>query len=145
MSKDVSTSLGMVLGPLGRTMPAYPKLHQGIVDVRDVARAHIAAMELPQAAGERFIVCSETLWFRDVGAILRDAYPDRKLPKGELPTWLVRLMARSNSNLKPLLPNLNRARNYSNRKAREVLGIDFIPAREALLASAESAIRLGMV
>ncbi|MDH4386534.1 MAG: aldehyde reductase [Caulobacter sp.] len=145
MSKDVSTSLGMVLGPLGRTMPAYPKLHQGIVDVRDVARAHIAAMELPQAAGERFIVCSETLWFREVGAILREAYPDRKLPKGELPTWLVRLMARSNPNLKPLLPNLNRARNYSNRKAREVLGIDFIPAREALLASAESAIRLGMV
>lgn len=145
MSKDVSTSLGMVLGPLRRSMPRYPKLHQGIVDVRDVAAAHIAAMERPEAAGERCIVASETLWFAEAGAILREAYPDRKLPKGELPTWLVKLMARSNPNLKPLLPNLSRPRNYSNRKAREMLGIDFIPARNALLASAESVIRLGMV
>lgn len=145
MSKDVSTSLGMVIGPLRRSMPRYPRLHQGIVDVRDVAKAHIEAMERPDAAGERYIVCSETLWFAEVGAILREAYPDRKLPRGELPTWLVRLMARSNANLKPLLPNLNRQRVYDNRKARERLGIDFIPAREALLASAESAVRLGMV
>ncbi len=145
MSKDVSTSLGMVIAPLRRSMPAYPKLHQGIVDVRDVAKAHVVAMERPEAAGERFIVCADTLWFREVGAILRGAYPDRKIPRYELPTWMVRIMARSNPNLVPVLPNLSRRRCYNNRKAREMLGIDFIPAREALLASAESAIGLGMV
>lgn len=145
MSDDVSTSLSMVIGPLKRAMPAYPKLHQGIVDVRDVAKAHIAAMEKAEAAGQRFIACSETLWFNHVGAVLSGAYPDRKLPKGVLPTWLVRLMSNVNPALKPLLPNLSRQRVYDNRKAREVLGIDFIPAKQSILESAESAIRLGMV
>ena len=62
MSADVSTSLAMVIQPLKRALPAYPRLHQGIVDVRDVAKAHIEAMERPEANGERFIVCAETLW-----------------------------------------------------------------------------------
>jgi dihydroflavonol-4-reductase len=145
MSDDVSTSLSMVIGPLKRAMPAYPKLHQGIVDVRDVVKAHIEAMERPEAAGQRFIVCTETLWLSEVGAILSAAYPDRKLPKGELPTWFIKIMANVNPVLKPLIPNLNRRRVYSNKKAREVLGINFIPAKDALLASAQSAIKLGMV
>jgi nucleoside-diphosphate-sugar epimerase len=38
MSKDVSTSLSTVVAPMRRAMPAYPKLHQGIVDLRDVAK-----------------------------------------------------------------------------------------------------------
>lgn len=145
MSDDVSTSLSMIIQPLKGAMPAYPKLHQGIVDVRDVAKAHIEAMERPEAAGERFIACSETLWFREVGSILAEAYPNQKVPKGELPTWLVRLMSNFNPALKPLLPNLSRRRMYDNRKAREMLGIDFIPAKDSLLASAESVFKLGLV
>jgi nucleoside-diphosphate-sugar epimerase len=145
ISDDVSTSLSMVIQPLKRAMPAYPKLHQGIVDVGDVAKAHIEAMERPEAAGERFIACADTLWFSEVGKILAEAYPERKLPKGELPTWLVRLMSNVNPELKPLLPNLNRRRVYSSEKARTMLGIDFIPAKDALLVSAESVIKLGMV
>lgn len=145
MSKDVSTSLSMVIAPMRRAMPAYPRLHQGIVDVRDVAQAHIAAMERPEANGERFIACTETLWFKEVGAILQAAYPDRRFPKGEFSTWFLRLMSIVNPRLRPLLPNLNRRRNYNNRKAIDVLGISFIPAKDAILASAESAVKLGMV
>lgn len=145
MSDDVSTSLSMVIQPMKRAMPAYPKLHQGVVDVRDVAKAHIAAMERTEAAGERFIVASETLWLKEVGAILREAYPDRKLPNGEIPTWLIRIMSLFNPMLKPLLPNLSRWRNYDNRKARKVLGIDFIPAKTSILASAASALKLKMI
>jgi hypothetical protein len=37
----------------------------GWIDVRDVASAHIAAMEIPEAKG-RYIVCSESITFEDV-------------------------------------------------------------------------------
>ena len=145
MSRGVSASLGMITATLKRDMPAYPKLHQGIVDVRDLAKAHVEAMRRPDAAGERIIACSESLWFRDVGAILKTAYPDRNMPKGELPTWLVRFMARFKPELKLIAPNLGRLRTYDNRKARELLGLQFRPAKEAILASAESVEKLGLI
>lgn len=145
MSADVSTSLTMVTAPLNRKMPAYPKLHQSVVDVRDVAKAHIAAMTRPEAAGERFIVCADTLWFKQVGDILAAAYPERRLPKGELPTWLAKLLSVVNPQIKPILPNLGHQRLYDNRKAQTQLGIDFIPAKDSILASAESAVQHGLV
>lgn len=145
MSKDVSTSFGTVVHPLSGKMPGYPRIHQAIVDVRDVAAAHIEAMLRPEAAGERFIVSAQALWLREIGAVLAAAYPDRAVPDTEIPDEQVKLAAESNPGLQMLLPNLGRPRPYSNAKAREVLDIDFIPAKEALLASADSAIKLGMI
>lgn len=145
MSKGVSASLGMITATLNREMPAYPNLHQGIIDVRDLATAHVEAMRRPEAAGERIIICSESLWFKDIGAILQKGYPDRKLPKGELPTWFVRLMSRFKPELKLIAPNLGRLRNYDNRKAKQLLGMQFRPAKEAILASAKSVEKMGLV
>lgn len=145
MSPSVSASLGMITATLKRDMPAYPKLHQGIIDVRDLAIAHIEAMRRAEAAGERIIISSDSLWFKEIGAILQNAFPDRRMPKGELPTWLVRLMSRFRPELKLIAPNLGRLRNYDNRKAKDLLGMQFRPAKEAILASAESVVEPGLV
>ena len=143
MSADVSASLELVQQPMQNKVPAFPKLTFGIVDVRDVALAHVAAMEIPEAAGERFLVGEQVLKFTEIGEILRGAYPDRKLPKGELPSWLVRMLTVVNPTLKQILPELGKARAYSNEKSRRVLGLDYIPAKEAILASTNSLIDLG--
>jgi len=143
MSGDVSASLELVTQAMQNKVPAYPKLTFGIVDVRDVAKAHVEAMERPAAAGERFLVGNEVLSFSEIGEILREAFPDRKLPKGELPSWLVRMMVPLNPSLKQILPELGKRRAYTNAKAREQLGIDFIPAKEAIIASAQTLVDLG--
>ena len=145
MSPRVSASLGMITAILKRDMPAYPKLHQGIIDVRDLATAHIEAIRRDEAAGERIIICSESLWFKEIGTILQDAYPDRRMPKGELPTWLVRFMSRFKPELKLVAPNLGVLRNYNNQKAKDLLGMKFKPAEEAILASAGSLAKLGLI
>lgn len=145
MSADVSASLELVQQPMQNKVPAFPKLTFGIVDVRDVALAHVAAMELPEAAGERFLVGEQVLKFIEIGEILRNAYPDRKLPKGELPSWLVRMLTVVNPTLKQVLPELDKARAYSNEKSRRVLGLDYIPAKDAILASTNSLIDLGVL
>ncbi len=145
MSRGVSASLGMITASLKREMPAFPKLHQGIIDVRDLAKAHVEAMRREEAAGERIIVCSESLWFKEIGEILQDAHPDRRMPKGELPNWLVRFMSRFRPELKLIAPNLGRPRNYDTRKAKALLGMEFRPAQEAILASADSVEKLGLV
>ncbi|WP_084399338.1 SDR family oxidoreductase [Henriciella aquimarina] len=145
MSEDVSSSLQVVSQPLQGKLPAFPKLSFGIIDVRDVAEAHARAMILPEAAGERFIVGDRVMWMQEMGEVLRTAFPDRKIPKGELPNWLVRLMANLNPPLKQILPELGKKRNFSNDKLRNVLGIMPIPSEDAIKASAESLIRLGVV
>lgn len=143
MSGDVSASLELVTQPMLNKVPAFPKLTFGIVDVRDVALAHVAAMEKPEAAGQRFLVGDKILSFTQIGEILREAYPDRKLPKGELPSWFVRLLTLVNPTLKQIVPELEKERSFSNEKSKRVLGLDYIPAKEAVLASTNSLIDLG--
>ncbi|MEM9375897.1 MAG: aldehyde reductase [Pseudomonadota bacterium] len=143
MSGDVSASLELVTQPMLNKVPAFPKLTFGIVDVRDVALAHVAAMEKPDAAGERFIVGERVLSFTQIGDALRDAYPGRKLPKGDLPSWLVRMLTLVNPTLKQIVPELEKERAFSNEKSKSMLGINYIPAEEAILASTNSLIQLG--
>jgi len=143
MSGDVSVSLELITQPMMNKVPAYPKLTFGIVDVRDVAQAHVAAMENAEAAGQRFILGERVLSFSEIGDVLRKAYPHRKLPKGELPDWLVRMLTVVNPTLKQILPELSKNRAFDNGKSKQVLGIDYIPAAEAILASTESLIQLG--
>ena len=50
-----------------------------MVDVRDVALAHLRALEAPEAAGQRIIINSRSLWCKDIGTAvaskLGDKYP----------------------------------------------------------------------
>ena len=143
MSGDVSASLELVTQPMMNKVPAFPKLTFGIVDVRDVAAAHVAAMEKPEAAGERFILGDRVLSFSEIGAVLREAYPDRKLPKGELPNWFVRMLTVVNPTLKQIVPELGKHRGFNNQKSKSALGIDYISSKDAILASTNSLIELG--
>lgn len=63
------------------------------VDVRDVADAHIAAAENPDAHG-RYILAAPTMTsFHDMSRILRAEYPrDLRLPRTRLPHWPVRVL-----------------------------------------------------
>lgn len=51
----------------------------GFVDVRDVAKAHILAMQSSGAKG-RYLVAAGSLMFTDMAAILKRLYPDKPVP-----------------------------------------------------------------
>ena len=52
---DTSISLGAVSGLLDGTTPALPGNGFTVSDVRDVAEMHVAAIEKPEAAGQRYL------------------------------------------------------------------------------------------
>jgi dihydroflavonol-4-reductase len=56
------------------TMPALPRQRFGVVDVRDVAGAHITAMATPAAAGRRYLLLADgpTITWLELAQILRD-------------------------------------------------------------------------
>lgn len=128
--------------------PGVPKINSGFVDVRDVADLHLRAMTHPAANGERFIaIAGESLWMIDVARILRrrmGAVAD-KVPTRELPNTLVRLAARANPSMKAMLPILGLDLNATSEKATRLLNWSPRSAEDAIVASADSLIQLGMI
>jgi nucleoside-diphosphate-sugar epimerase len=57
------------------------------VDVRDVATAHINAIELPEASGQRFMLVSGYFSNKRIADYIRELYPDLrdKLPPADSP------------------------------------------------------------
>lgn len=47
-----------------------PYIKFGMVDVRDVAQAHINCLDSDAAQGHRHILVGQGLWMREIGAIL---------------------------------------------------------------------------
>lgn len=147
LSADVSTSLEIPIRLLNGKTPGLPRLGFSFVDVRDVAECHVKAMEIPEAAGQRFLATEGFLWFSEAAAILRKAFPayDSKIPKRNVPDWLLKVMAVFQPIYKQTVTELGRTRKASNAKATRVLGVTFRTAEEALIASAASLIDLKVV
>jgi nucleoside-diphosphate-sugar epimerase len=143
----IGTSVRVVRRLLTRDVPASPKIGFALVDVRDVATAHRLALETPAASGNRYILAGESLWMRDIAAVLAEEFNPLgyRVPTGSLPTWLLRVMARFDSSVRPALDFVDRRELVSADKARRELGWTIRPVRDTILDTARSLIELGLV
>ncbi|NMN04723.1 MULTISPECIES: aldehyde reductase [unclassified Novosphingobium] len=154
-----ATVLGPALGPdyshsirLIKSMldgqPGCPKVNTCVVDVRDVADLHVRAMIDPAAKGERFLATSgESLWMVDIARLLkaRMGQSAASVSTRVLPNWLIRTMALFNPVMKNVAPHLGINMNASGAKAKRLLGWSPRSREEAILASAESLVRLKLL
>ncbi len=145
LEEDFGTSANIVIKTLDGSTPAIPNIGFDIVDVRSVADLLIRAMEAPQAANQRYIGSAGFMSFKDVANILKQKYPDRKIPSITLPNLAVRLFSRIDPTLKPILIDLGVERRVDHSKAAKDLNWEPISNEEAVLACAESVINLGIV
>ena len=148
LGPDYSPSVLLIQRLLTGAVPGSPKLTFGVVDVRDVADLHLRAMAHPAAKGERFLgVAGDFIWIRDIAKVLKDRLGEaaRKVPTRQLPNWLVRLAALRDPAVKQILPELGKQKNGSNEKARRVLGWAPRSNEEAIVATAESLLRFGLL
>jgi nucleoside-diphosphate-sugar epimerase len=148
LGADFSTSIEIVKRMMDGALPALPRITFGVVDVRDVADLHLKAMTDPEAAGERFLaVAGDFLSLRDIALVLKRRLGDaaRRVPTRELPDWLLRAVALVDKSVGQVVPELGKHKNASNEKARRVLGWSPRSAEDALVATAESLARLGLL
>lgn len=142
---EFSTSIELVRRMLNGGMPAAPRLMFGIVDVRDVAALHLKAMSHPAARGERFLAAAgDFMWVLDIARVLRarlgaDA---RRAPRRTLPDAVLRLTAIASPTVRDLLSELGKTKNGSHEKAVRLLGWAPRSNEDAILATAESLLRL---
>jgi dihydroflavonol-4-reductase len=148
LGPDYSTSILLVQRLMDGAMPGCPRLVFGLVDVRDVADLHLRAMLRPEAKGERFLaVAGDFMSIVEIARVLKRALGPaaRRVPTMELPDWLVRLAALRDPAVQQILPELGKRKNATNEKARRLLGWTPRSNEEAILATAESLIRLGLL
>lgn len=148
LAADYSTSIVVVKRMLDGAMPACPHLYFGVVDVRDVADLHLRAMRAPAAKGERFLsVGDDFVTMLEIATMLRRRLGEaaKRVPTRQLPNWLVRLIALRSKELQQFVPELGKKRNATNAKARRMLGWSPRSNEEAVVATAESLLRLNLV
>ncbi len=148
LGPDLSSSVALVKQALDGALKRAPRIFFNIVDVRDVADLHLRAMTDPAAKGQRFLAVADgPLSLKDVADVLRARMgaAAARVPTSELPDWLVKLLAPINAAARQVAPDVGKVRRASNEKARHVLGWKPRSNEEAIVATAESLARLGLV
>lgn len=128
--------------------PGYPRIKTCIVDVRDVADLHLRAMTDPAAKGERFLATSgESLWMVEIAQVLKDRMgaAAERVSTTELPDQVMEALALTTPAMKGLLPLLGAKLDASGDKARRLLGWTPRSPEDAIAATAESLVRLGLI
>lgn len=140
LSADNLGSVQIIKRLLDGRLPANPRLGFEVVDVRDLADAHIRAMESEQAGGERFLAVGEFMWMSEISRTLRAMLGGaaRKVPTRNLPNFVFRLVARSDPGMRAMVPRLGRKILHSSSKARRQLGWQSRPALTTLVDCARS-------
>ncbi|MBO6514977.1 MAG: NAD-dependent epimerase/dehydratase family protein [Bacteroidia bacterium] len=125
-----------------------PKMGFGIVDVRDVAEAHMKAGFVPSASG-RYITAGHNSDFLEMGTVLLPKYGDQfPLPKKALPKWLLMLVGPMTNKLftrQFIRNNVNVPWRADNSKIKKELGIEFRPLKETMEDSFQSLIDDGIL
>jgi nucleoside-diphosphate-sugar epimerase len=145
---DYSPSIQLVKRLLEGAVPGCPRLYLGIVDVRDVADLHVRAMTHPAANGERFLaVAGDFMSIREIAAVLKAhlGAAARRVPTRQVPDWLVRAVALFHRPARDILPELGKVKNGSSAKARRLLGWSPRSGEDAIAATGESLLRLGLL
>ena len=120
-SKDGAQNVAMMADMIAGKMPMIPDMAMGMVDVRDVAKLHIAAMTKSGASGKRFIACTaEPIEMSTVTQVLRDAGYS-KAPARKAPTFLLKFMGIFDKQVKGMLPFIGKKASYDNSETFEIL------------------------
>ncbi|WP_433799332.1 NAD-dependent epimerase/dehydratase family protein [Actinomycetospora sp. CA-084318] len=122
-------------------LPGLPDLAIPVVDVRDVARAHVAAIAAPGAAGRRILVSSgPAIPMAHIAATLREhlGAAAAKVPTRRIPNPVVRLGALFSPEFRTVAAELGLVKRISDERARTVLGLRPRPAEEAIVAAGRS-------
>ena len=145
-TKD-STSNGSVLKLLGGAVPSLVDVSFSLVDVRDVAAAHIAAMEVPEAAGNRHIIAASTLSMKEMATIISEEFSPQgyRIPSFVMPKFGVWVYKMFDPTARLIYPLIGKVNTYANERMRNVLNIQPKDTAESIIQTCYNLIEMGLV
>ncbi|KRA39194.1 MULTISPECIES: NAD-dependent epimerase/dehydratase family protein [unclassified Nocardioides] len=110
-----------------------PKLYLGVVDVRDVARAHIAAGFTPEAKG-RYVTNADSISMLGIGRVLAKTFGNKlTFPRMIAPKAAVKLSAPLAGLTREFVEkNVGHPLAYDSSRTTAELGIDFRPVADTI-------------
>ena len=147
LDKKGGTSIEYVRQFMAGKFPAAPKFAVLISDVRDIAKAHVACIGNTKVGGRRLIVGKEVKKLVELSQLMAEAMPEyaKKLPKKELPNFMVKLISYIDSSAKTMIPDLGIMMQTDPTYAEKLLGFEFKAAKDCMAENAKSVVRLGLV
>lgn len=117
----------------GTLLTGAPALTMGVVDVRDVADAHLRAGFTPEAHG-RYIVNAESLTLLEIGKILRHGYGQfYPFPRTTAPKVIVKVIAPLAGLTRKFVDlNVGYPLAFDNSRSRDELGLTYHPVEETI-------------
>lgn len=114
-------SVAMMTKMIAGKVPMIPDMAMGMVDVRDVAKLHVAAMTASGAAGKRFIACTaEPVEMATLAKVLREA-GYKKAPSRKAPTFLLKFMSLFDREAQGMMPFIGKKAVLDNSSTLKVL------------------------
>jgi nucleoside-diphosphate-sugar epimerase len=100
------------------------------VDVRDVALAHVRALTVPKAGGNRFYVVAGYFSNKKIADIIRDSFPQLadRLPPKDVPDDFPENVYQ-----------------FNNAKSKEVLGLEYMGLEKSVRDTAQSIFDSGLL
>lgn len=123
-----------------------PQMWNGLVDVRDVAEAHVRAGFTPTASG-RYIICDKTLSLLEMGAALRahfgNRYPFPRMPVPKIGFWLVAPFYGYTREF--VMKNMGYRVAFDKRRSQDELGLKYRDVRQSLCEHFQQLIDDGLI
>lgn len=143
LDDDVGASIEIVKLLAKGAYPALPAVSYPVVDVRDVAALHLAALENSAAGGRRLVAAAQSRSFAQIASAVIAAQPGSgmKAPR-ELPPFVVRIAAAFDARLRAVTPDLGVTPIADAAYVEKLTGVAFRPADEAIRATVNSLRRI---
>jgi len=131
-------SIAMIAGLISGKLPMVPQVAMGMVDVRDVAKLHVAAMKDKKSAGKRYIASTaEPVAMSKLAATLRGAGYS-KVPSIKAPNFMIKMMGLFDREAKGMVSELGRMISYDISDTVDSLNWEPTPIDKSVLEMAAS-------
>ncbi len=139
-------SVSFIMTLLRREIPFVIPMHVSIVDVRDVAEAHVRALTMGEDAG-RYLTVSGQMWFKEIARALKSSHPDLRIPTLQIPysLSLVVSLFHPRITLSWARAHLNKRLFWDASPAERDLGMRWRTPEEAVLESVPPVIENGWI
>ena len=136
LSYDMGASNLLIRSLLVGKLPALARIQFNVVNVVDVAKAHVLALKSNHAAGQRFIISEKALWLSDIANILKNN-GFKKVPSTVVPNFLIGLLSFFLKDIALFKNRLGKSQITKADNAKKLLGWKPSNVEEAIVDTAK--------
>ncbi len=144
---DYGTSGELIKKLMTGEMPGIADIGWAVVHVKDVAKAHVDALEAEGVSGQRFVCAIEHASMADIAGILKNNYKDQgyKIPKFKIPGIVLSMASIFDPTIKLAVGELGLRQDLSNKKIKSMLGFKSRSLESMVVEMAQSMIKYEVV